>query len=278
MVDAVRHPDFQTLDEEGIKRKLAGGVARRIAALKILEQVDSTNDCLMRGTGTAAGFCVCLAESQTAGKGRRGRGTWYSPKSGNLYLSVMRSGVAPPGSAWLALTAAAEVVSALAADRADGIGVKWPNDIYYRRGAGDGRGPGKLGGVLVESKGERCVVGLGLNVHLPSNVGPKTGVPWVALDGIRPGRLDRSGLASSMITAVVRAFDRVERDPVAVLRKHWEQYDLLMDREVVVLTGGKALAGVARGVDERGGLRVEHSGPGCDGPRVYYSAEVSVRW
>ncbi len=266
----MKHPNFQALDENAIRRELADDVARRIAAFEISEETTSTNDYLLHKTA-AGGFHVCLAESQTAGKGRRGRKVWHSPKNGNLYLSVSRRGLAakPRRSAWLGLTAAVEIVAALAADNAVGLGVKWPNDIYC-----DG---GKLGGVLVESKGDCHVVGLGLNLRPPGEP-PAAGVAWAALDEIRPGAFDRCGLASAMITAVVCAFDRIERDSIEALLDGWRRCDLLVDREVTVLAGAGALTGIARGVDEHGGLRVEHNGRGESGVRVYYSDDVSVRW
>ncbi len=271
--DTTGHPDFPVLDGDAIRRAFTDGVAHRIASLEIVEQVGSTNDRLLYEVdASASGFCVCLAESQTAGRGRRGRKVWYSPKNGNLYLSVLRRSptATPRPSAWLALTAAVEVTSALAADQGvGGLGVKWPNDIYC-----NGR---KLGGVLVESKGDRCVVGLGLNVCLPADGGSASEIAWTALDEIRPCGLDRQQLVASMIVAIVRAFDRVEHDCAATLIENWRRHDLLAGREVAVLAGGKALAGIARGVDEHGGLRVEHKNCGGDGLRVYYANDVSLR-
>lgn len=266
-------------DVNAIKQALDGGVAHRIAALHLLEETASTNEYLLSestvdANGGNARFHACLAETQTAGRGRRGSKVWCSPRNGNLYLSVMRVGPvcpvgsgAPPRSAWLALTAAGEVVSALTAVCGPGdFGVKWPNDVYCR-GA-------KLGGILVESKGERCVVGLGLNVHPPAN--GETEFAWAALDEVCGETPDRTCLAAAMIVAVIRAFDRVGCDSAEALRRRWRRYDLLSGRKVTVLTDDTALSGVARGVDEHGGLRVEHDGR--RGLRVYYSNEVSVRW
>ncbi len=263
-------------DADAIKRALDDDVARRVAALVLLEETASTNDYLLHGSVADADgdddarFYACIAETQTAGKGRRGRKVWSSPRNGNLYLSVMRvsPGVASR-SAWLALTVAGEVVSALAAvcarDDAD-FGVKWPNDVYFSGG--------KLGGVLVEAKGERCVVGLGLNLHPPAS--DEVGFAWAALDEVCGEALDRTRLAAAMITAVIRAFDRVDRDSIEALMRSWRRHDLLSGNEVTVSIGEEVLTGIARGVDKYGGLEVEHED--SDGLRVYYSDEVSVRW
>ena len=273
------YPPFQALDEDAIRRGLAADVATRVRVLEVLEETASTNDRLLCEVDVgAAGLYVCLAEMQTAGRGRRGRKVWHSPRSGNLYLSVMRCGdFAPPRSAWFALTAAAEIISALAADGVNGLGLKWPNDIYSSH---TGR-EGKLGGVLVEAKGNRCVIGVGLNLHLPAHEQPAFGAgggAWIALDEIGHEQLDRRRLAARMIVALVRAFDRVESNPLEVLIENWSQYDLLAGREITVLAEGGALTGVARGVDAHGGLRVEHNSRGASDVRVYYSDDVSIRW
>ena len=271
----MEHPNFQALDENTIRRALVADVERRIEALEIIEETGSTNDHLIHETVVASGFHACLAESQTAGKGRRGRRVWHSPKNGNLYLSLMDcdSVTKPVQAAWLSLTTAVEVVSTLAANGISGLGVKWPNDICCARGDGS-----KLGGVLVESKAGRCVIGLGLNVYSPVNNRPEHNVAWAALDEILPGGFERCELAASMITSLVRAFDKVGRKSVRGLMEDWSRYDLLAGRRVTVLAGEKVVSGVACGVDTNGGLCVRHGSGSLSEVRIYYSDDISVRW
>jgi BirA family biotin operon repressor/biotin-[acetyl-CoA-carboxylase] ligase len=57
------------------------------------------------------------------------------------------------------------VIKALNNHGIQGVGLKWPNDIYWQQK--------KLGGILVEVTGEvngpcSAVIGLGLNLHLSS--------------------------------------------------------------------------------------------------------------
>ena len=268
------HPKNRSLDESAIKRALADDVAARLVKLVILERTASTNDYLLYQTGTrVTGFHACLAGSQTAGKGRRGRKVWHSPNNGNLYLSVSYHGQEASGlrSGWLSLAVAIEVVKALTGEYGiDHLRVKWPNDIY--------RGGGKLGGVLIESRHDRCVAGLGLNVYPPVGDDWQWGASWSALTepdvgGTAGSPVDRERLAALMITAMMHAFHRAGRN-AEMLLADWRRYDLLANREVTVLTANARLVGVARGLDENAGLRVEH---GHGKTRVYYSEEVSVR-
>ena len=53
----------------------------------VFDEINSTNAYLLEHYQTLEQGTVCLAETQTAGRGRRGR-TWFSPESQNLYFSI----------------------------------------------------------------------------------------------------------------------------------------------------------------------------------------------
>ncbi len=129
------------------------------------DTVSSTLDVahVLGETGVAGG-AIALAEVQTAGRGRAGRG-WTSPRGAGLWLSVLlRPGAAPAGGA-LAIRVALAVREALAVAAPAAVPlVKWPNDLVIAER--------KVGGILCEARwfGERLgwiAVGIGLNVHGP---------------------------------------------------------------------------------------------------------------
>ena len=133
-------------------------------ALVALESVPSTNDEAVRlaGEGAADGTVV-WAQSQSAGRGRRGR-QWVSPQ-GNLYCSVvMRPDVPLAHAAALSLVAAVAVGDTVAGFVPAGrrIEHKWPNDVLV--------GGAKIAGILLEASGDRrqqvdwVVLGCGVNV------------------------------------------------------------------------------------------------------------------
>jgi birA, biotin-[acetyl-CoA-carboxylase] ligase region len=136
-------------------------------------RVASTSDLVWRraAEGAPEGLVV-LATEQSAGRGRHGR-RWVSP-AGNLYASwLLRPQVVTAGAASLSLVAGLAVRDALAGTRVavDRLRLKWPNDILV--------GDAKLGGVLLEGRGEggRCgiVVGVGINVAAaPAGTGRET--------------------------------------------------------------------------------------------------------
>ncbi len=105
-----------------------------------------------------------LADSQTAGRGRRGH-TWFSPAGSGLYVSVVlapaRARVDPArATQLLTLTAGLAIAEGIQAASGLRVNVKWPNDLYV-----DSR---KLAGILAESSGASSplvVVGYGINVQ-----------------------------------------------------------------------------------------------------------------
>lgn len=128
--------------------------------LFVREEVDSTNDEIRRlALASAADGTVVLADRQTAGRGRRGA-AWVCPPGQALAFSVL---VRPeePKALWprLALAAGLAVAEAL---ELQGVvtGIKWPNDVWI-----DGK---KICGVLVEAGSDFAIIGIGVNVNVPS--------------------------------------------------------------------------------------------------------------
>jgi BirA family transcriptional regulator, biotin operon repressor / biotin---[acetyl-CoA-carboxylase] ligase len=106
-------------------------------------------------------WSVVVADAQSAGRGRSGRG-WASPP-GNLFLSLL---LRPAGEArGLGLLPLAAGVAVAEAVEPWGVAsaLKWPNDVLV--------GDRKLAGILVESASgaqgiDWAVVGIGVNVSL----------------------------------------------------------------------------------------------------------------
>ncbi len=110
---------------------------------------------------------ACIAEYQTAGRGRRGR-RWSTPLGAGLCLSVgWQFADAPAELSALTLAVGVVVRRALARVAGVEIALKWPNDLVW-----DER---KLGGILLELTAEgqggcHVVAGIGINVALPPEV------------------------------------------------------------------------------------------------------------
>ncbi len=137
-----------------------------MAHIIYLPTVGSTNDYLKERPELPDRTAV-LALEQTAGKGRLGR-SFHSPVGAGMYLSVALD-IEPGLLAWL--TPAAAVAARRAALRF-GVdsGIKWVNDLVCERG-GVLR---KLCGILVELRGGRAIVGVGMNLsHAEADFPPE---------------------------------------------------------------------------------------------------------
>ena len=95
---------LELLEHERILAAARAATVSRIGALDIFLEVDSTNNWLREQAlkGALSGT-VCVSETQTAGRGRRGR-NWVSPFAANLYLSLLwRSAAGAAGLGGLSL-------------------------------------------------------------------------------------------------------------------------------------------------------------------------------
>lgn len=249
---------------------------RQQIKLEILDEVDSTNDALLRVPSHQIHGRAVLAERQTAGKGRRGR-RWQSPP-GNVYLSVGWHFNAPASSLGaLGLVAGVCVCRALERVGLRGHGVKWPNDVQV-----DGR---KLGGILVELRGARAgcqaVIGIGINVKAGEEVA-RIGQPVTDLAS-QPGlpNVDRNAVVAAVLDELVAVLGEVEAGLAEFLEAEWPRWDALEGRIVRVERGPDVYEGRAGGIAADGALRVGVTAvndvPVSDRAMTFHSGEVSLR-
>jgi BirA family biotin operon repressor/biotin-[acetyl-CoA-carboxylase] ligase len=264
---------LELLEVAALESRLASATRARRGSIEVHEALESTNSHLLAQPPPRAGsFRACLAEYQSAGRGRRGR-RWLAPYGSGLCLSFAWLYDTPPTELGaLSLAAGVAVLRALGSQDIGGLALKWPNDIQ-REGC-------KLGGILCELRFEAAgpahvVIGIGLNVRLPAGVATE-----VAREGgVRPADLadagppSRNALAAALIDAlaeVAAGFGAAGFQPFAA---EWCAVDALLDRAVHVHGSAGVRDGIARGIDRQGGLRVQFG----DITETLTAGDVSLR-
>ena len=246
-------------------------VARNDAEITVLWDVDSTNRYLLErvASGCAPGS-TCLAEMQTAGRGRRGR-QWVSPLGGNIYLSQLwQFGSGPAALSGLSLAAAIAIVRVVRELGVSQAGVKWPNDILV-----DGK---KLAGILLEIQGESngptsVIVGVGLNVRLPDMIAQTIGQPYTSLEKLTQKPVQRNKLAARLIEELLQIYHIFNKYGFSAFVDEWRSLDVFRDKPINLKLPTGVLNGTCRGVDIAGAIRLEHNGQVTSFP----SGEVSLR-
>lgn len=268
---------LQMLDAQRIRAALTPDLARSLGALEVHGELDSTSSELQRRGPAASDLSVVLAETQTAGRGRRGR-VWLSPPGLNLYLSCLKrfdAGFAALSG--LSLAIGVMVLRALKDLGIAGAGLKWPNDVLATQGEA---GTGKLAGILVELSGEyqgpcAAIIGIGLNLRLTPALREQAGQPACDLASLAGGTPpDRNLVAAALIAALVEGLQQFDRHGFAAFVADYARGDLLRDQPLLLSGALGAFEGVGAGVDERGALQVlvaDGSLRGID------SADVTVR-
>jgi len=265
---------LQMLDARRIRAALPAPWARSLGALEVHGELDSTSSELQRRLAGAADLSMVLAESQVAGRGRRGRG-WLSPPGLNLYLSCLKR-FAPGFAALSGLSLAIGVIVLRALDALGiaGAGLKWPNDVL----AADGGG--KLAGILVELSGEyqgpcAAIVGIGLNLRLTPDLHRQAGQPASDLASLCAGSPpDRNRVAAALIAALAQGLGEFEREGFAAFAADYARHDLLRGQPLRLSGAHGAFEGVGAGVDARGALQLRMPDGGL---RRIDSADVTVR-
>ncbi len=264
----------EMLDAQRIRAAVNPRRLEQLRGLELLFEVDSTNTRLLGMAPPPAGRAdACLGELQHAGRGRRGR-RWIAPFGAGVALSVawtFRDGAG--ALAALSLAVGVAVARALGRAGAQGVALKWPNDIWFE--------DRKIGGVLIELRAEaggpaHVVIGVGVNVALTVEARREieAGGDVVAAVADACGAApSRNLLVGAILDELLSMLGEFEREGFAAFREAWTALDALGGRPVRVLLADDAVCGRARGVDRDGALLLETE----NGVRRFVSGEASLR-
>ena len=263
---------LELLERERILAATASPCAKAISDIHVHLEVDSTNNWLREvALNGAASGTVCVAEMQSAGRGRRGR-TWVSPFAASLYLSLLwRANCGAAALGGLSLVTGIAILRALQSLGIEGAGLKWPNDVLAGRD--------KLAGVLIDVVGESngpcaLIVGVGINMNMPGEAAHAIDQSWTdlrRLDGDTV--LSRNELAGRVLTELIPVIELFEREGLQPFLDDWRRYDLVSGQRVDLLLPNERISGTACGIDDGGALLVNTR----DGRRRFLSGDVSLR-
>jgi len=262
--------------------------------LTVHKSIDSTNSWSMQQCkeGKTMPF-ACFAESQTMGRGRRGK-RWYLPANSNIAMSVCWSfDQSSLQIHLLPISIALAIVETLERFKIAKVQIKWPNDVYVQ-----GK---KIAGILIETQAikgklmeEEAINNSGLKKHqLAVVIGVGLNFDMSSLDlsdsGILPAFTDiesemakqhiehkasREEVASVLLQNVVSTCQCFRQNAEKNLQQFYARYDYCKNKVVdLMLENGDVLSGIARGVNENAELMVEINGES----RVFNSVDVSVK-
>lgn len=255
---------------EQIRAHLQPEAAQALSKIALNLTIPSTNAMAMESVWSDGHGSLYLAEQQTAGRGRRGRG-WVSPFASQLCFSLTwqfsRGAAALEG---LSLAVGVALLRGLEAIGIEGIELKWPNDLLWR-----GR---KLAGVLLEMSGDAAgecfvVIGVGINISMPDSADEAIDQPWIDLKRVAGAAPSRNQLIAELMNAMVPVLQQFAEEGFNAFADEWQAANAHRGQAISLHLGNRQEQGVCRGVDNSGALLLEIDGA----TKAYHGGEVSVR-
>ncbi len=260
---------IEPLDEQTILNQMDDSTKSTIE-LELHQQLDSTNAYLMQQP-VSKKTRICLAESQTDGRGRYGK-NWYSPAKTNIYLSISHCMKKPISElSGLSLVIGLSLARTLQSCCHDNIAVKWPNDLMV-----DNR---KLSGILIELKKHsnglcQVIIGIGINVSMSKTAVNTISQPWTSLSQCHPiGPLSRNIIVADLLIEVINNLTLFENSGFKQFSQQWNNLDIWYKKEVELTMGKDKVTGIHKGVDCSGALLLEYDGK----ISAFSSGQISLR-
>ncbi|MBC8336448.1 MAG: biotin--[acetyl-CoA-carboxylase] ligase [Anaerolineales bacterium] len=226
-----------------------------LGGLRYFEEVSSTNDiALAWAQEDARDFSLVIANEQTTGRGRGGRG-WQTPPDSALALSLLllpknrenQNISLLTGLGALALATTLEENYALKPE------IKWPNDILIH-----GK---KVAGILVEVSwigdvAKAIVLGMGVNIHA-SAVPPEGELhfPATSLEEVLGKSVDRVEVLHGFLTALLKWRPLLGREEMVAA---WGEKLAFRGKQVEITGGdGQVIHGRVLGLNQDGSLHLD---------------------
>lgn len=214
----------------------------------VLKTVDSTNTYAKKLTadGKKSGTVV-IAETQTAGRGRRGN-SFYSPDKTGLYMTViLRPEFFTADADLVTICAGCAVCRAIESMTEKTPLIKWVNDIYL-----NGK---KICGILSEATADfeartidSIVVGIGINIttaDFPNGLETKAGQLGAPVS--------RAALAAKIYEFLFLCLDRTREENIEDYKSH----SLVLNKKISFIKNNVSRIGKAIDITPKGELVVE---------------------
>ncbi len=232
------------------------------------KEIDSTNDYAKRCKELEDGTVV-LAETQTSGKGRKGR-QWLSTEGKGIYLSIVLQPKIPINEILkFSLIFPLAVKEAVEKNINQEVCIKWPNDLYLNGN--------KFAGILMESEIEaneisRIIVGIGINVNNDFSDFNDLKNIATSLKMETGEEIDRKKLLCDLLETIEIKYAEYFVKKSEIIDKINGSL-LWRNQKVKIIDGNHQIEGELIKVDETGGLVLKTE----RGTQIVYSGDVSLR-
>ncbi len=258
-----------------------------IHAVELFDSLGSTNDYLLNLASDINEYhqyyqrnIACIAEQQTAGRGREGK-HWVSPKN-NIYLSLLwhfpfpiarLSGLSLAIGCAIVNTVQILATQAPKAQSIASLGLKWPNDVLWNYQ--------KLSGILIEIGPSRtsnikpntqAIIGIGLNLNQPATA--LITQPWTDLNTILRAMPDKNQVLSVLLQELTNVLTQFQTEGFRAFMPEWHAWDLSLGKRVNIITPAMNFQGIGQGVNSEGHFLLKTDSGAI---KTFASAEISLR-
>lgn len=244
-------PDLISPDE--IKLSLGTRIlGREIIAYA---RTGSTNDVALHlaSSGAQEGTLV-VAESQTAGRGRRNR-KWLAPMGTSILASlILRPYITSNEAGIITLISSTAVARAIRSITGLSAMIKWPNDVVINSK--------KVSGILTEMRTERgwvnfFVVGIGVTVNISRERLPLEIKDTATSLSIELGReVPRIALLQEILRRLEGRYMKVKEREIKPLLTEWKELTNTIGSQVQINLSRRIVRGHAVDIDETGALLI----------------------
>ena len=218
-------------------------------------EVDSTNEVAKKlaREGAPEGTIV-IAESQSRGKGRRGK-KWVSPLGGAWLSIILRPNTLPINAPQLTFIAGVAAAKTIKEEYGLDAGIKWPNDVLI-----DDK---KVCGALTEISTEintidYIVTGIGIDANIDVNLlPPELKETTTSLKSELNKEISRMILVQKFLGNFEVMYDEFNKGNFQEILRKWRQLSKTIGRQVEIRKGTEFVRGEAVGVNSKGALILE---------------------
>ena len=245
------------MDKKLLEFHLSADARFILKNLLVHDELDSTSSEAARLLADGIdGPSLIVADSQTAGRGRRGR-HWASPAGSGLYMSMSYPFASQvPQLQALSLVTAVCVCETLLDLGFLNIQLKWPNDLLV--------GKKKLAGILLEMRKSNqinnIVFGVGINYSISDELKAELDRPIADLRELAENDsinlVEREIIAAKLCSKLLSGIEQFLQEGFKPFQSVWNELDRYFESDIVVGNGAQRLIGKSLGVDEEGVLQL----------------------